>query len=105
MDCVGCAGFTIFWTVSSICGDGWASRVSNNGGEPMKQTNWAYWIAGQAGVIPIAVGMPGVAKTESTRALAKAAGRRFLPVMLDQILPEALGGHPAAQRREGKGHA
>lgn len=63
----------------------------------MKQTNWAYWIAGQAGVIPLALGMPGVAKTESTRALAKAAQRRFLPVMLDQILPEDLGGYPVVK--------
>jgi MoxR-like ATPase len=63
----------------------------------MKQTNWAYWVAGQAGVIPIALGMPGVAKTESTRALAYAARRRFLPVMLDQVLPEDLGGYPVVK--------
>lgn len=63
----------------------------------MKQTNWAYWIAGQAGVIPLAMGMPGVAKTESTRALAKALNRRFLPIMLDQILPEDLGGYPVVR--------
>lgn len=58
------------------------------------QTNWAYWIAGQAGVIPLALGMPGVAKTETARALATAAGRQFLPLMLDQLLPEDLGGFP-----------
>jgi hypothetical protein len=62
-----------------------------------KQVNWAYWIAGQAGVIPVALGMPGVAKTESARALARAAGRLFLPVMLDQILPEDLGGYPVVR--------
>lgn len=69
----------------------------------MKQTNWAYWIAGQAGVIPIALGMPGVAKTESTRALAKAARRRFLPIMLDQILPEDLGGYPVVKEMDHDG--
>lgn len=69
----------------------------------MKQTNWAYWIAGQTGVIPLALGMPGVAKTESTRALSVAAGRRFLAVMLDQILPEDLGGYPVVKELEHNG--
>ena len=27
------------------------------------QLNWAHWIAGQAGVIPLSLGIPGVAKT------------------------------------------
>src|SRR5262245_32949922 len=69
------------------------------------QTNWAYWIAGQAGVIPVALGMPGVAKTESTRALANSTGRMFLPVMLDQILPEDLGGYPVVRQFEHNGQA
>ncbi len=68
-----------------------------------RETNWAYWIAGQAGVIPVALGMSGVAKTESTRALARAAGRLFLPVMLDQVLPEDLGGYPVVRQLEHNG--
>ena len=63
-----------------------------------KETNWAYWIAGQAGVIPVALGMPGVAKTQTTRALARRAGRIFLPIMLDQVLPEDLGGYPVVRQ-------
>ena len=71
----------------------------------MQQVNWSYWIAGQAGVIPVAFGMPGVAKTESTRALARAAGRLFLPVMLDQVLPEDLGGYPVVRQVEHEGRS
>lgn len=69
------------------------------------ETNWAYWIAGQAGVIPVALGMPGVAKTESTRALARRTGRLFLPVLLDQVLPEDLGGYPVVRQLEHNGQS
>jgi hypothetical protein len=47
-----------------------------------KRVNWAYWFAGQAGVIPVAIGSPGMAKTASTQALARKANRVFLPVRL-----------------------
>lgn len=59
----------------------------------MKQINWAHWIAGQAGVIPLSLGIPGVAKTASHQALAQATGRTFHAYMLDQSLPEDLGGY------------
>lgn len=60
----------------------------------MSQTNWAHFIAGQAGVVPLSLGMPGTAKTAVHRALAQQSGRRFIPLMLDQLLPEDIGGVP-----------
>ena len=60
----------------------------------MTQINWAFWIAGQAGVVPYAEGPPGTAKTASTKALANSVGRRFLGVYLDQMIPEDLRGFP-----------
>lgn len=58
------------------------------------QTNWAPLIAGQAGVVPLSLGIPGVAKTAYFESLAMATGRRFIPYMLDQSLPEDLKGYP-----------
>lgn len=60
----------------------------------MSQTNWAHFIAGQAGVVPLSLGMPGTAKTAVHRALAQQSSRRFIPLMLDQLLPEDIGGVP-----------
>jgi hypothetical protein len=34
-----------------------------------RETNWAFFVAGQAGVTPVAFGCPGVAKTASCRHL------------------------------------
>lgn len=65
--------------------------------------NAAHWIAGQAGVIPLAVAEPGVAKTELHRALARAANRRFLVLMLDQSMPEDMGGYPVVRSIEHDG--
>lgn len=62
------------------------------------QVNWAFWIAGQARVVPLAYGIPGVAKTASCRSLAQRANRRFLGCYLDQMLPEDMGGVPAPTR-------
>ena len=59
-----------------------------------KQINWAFWIAGQAGVVPYAEGPPGVGKTAMTKQLARMTGRRFLGVYLDQMIPEDLRGFP-----------
>ena len=56
----------------------------------MSQTNWAPLIAGQVGVVPLSLGIPGVAKTAFFEALAQTTGRRFIPYMLDQSLPEEL---------------
>ncbi len=66
----------------------------------MSQTNWAHFIAGQAGVVPLSLGMPGTAKTAVHRALAQQAKRRFIPLMLDQMLPEDLGGIPVPRTIE-----
>jgi len=64
------------------------------------QTNWAPLIAGQVGVVPLSLGIPGVAKTAYFAALAKATKRRFIPYMLDQSLPEDLKGYPLVQEIE-----
>lgn len=47
----------------------------------MSQTNWAPLIAGQVGVVPLSLGIPGVAKTAFFEALAHTTGRRFIPYM------------------------
>jgi len=69
----------------------------------MSQTNWAPLIAGQVGVVPLSLGIPGVAKTASFEALASAIQRRFIPYMLDQSLPEDLKGYPIVQEIESDG--
>lgn len=63
----------------------------------MTRCNWAPLIAGQVGVVPLSLGIPGVAKTAFFEALAVAANRRFVPYMLDQSLPEDLKGYPVVQ--------
>ena len=63
----------------------------------MSQTNWAPLIAGQVGVVPLSLGIPGVAKTAFFESLAHTTGRRFIPYMLDQALPEDLKGYPLVQ--------
>ena len=40
----------------------------------MSEHNHAHFIAGQAGVIPLSLGIPGVAKTATHQALAEATG-------------------------------
>lgn len=69
----------------------------------MSQTNWAPLIAGQAGVVPLALGIPGVAKTAFFEALAESTNRRFIPYMLDQSLPEDLKGYPLVQEIQSNG--
>jgi hypothetical protein len=67
------------------------------------QANWAPLIAGQAGVVPLSLGIPGVAKTAFFEALSQATQRRFIPYMLDQSLPEDLKGYPLVQDIEANG--
>jgi len=69
----------------------------------LKQLNWAHWISGQAGVIPLSLGIPGVAKTAMHLALARALGRPFFCLMLDQCLPEDLGGFPVVRQYDHNG--
>lgn len=69
----------------------------------MPQTNWAPLIAGQVGVVPLSLGIPGVAKTAFYEALAQTTSRRFVPYMLDQSLPEDLKGYPLVQEIETNG--
>jgi MoxR-like ATPase len=68
-----------------------------------KQTNWAPLIAGQAGIVPLSLGIPGVAKTAFFESLAQATSRRFIPYMLDQSLPEDLKGYPIVEEVEAGG--
>ena len=69
----------------------------------MSQTNWAPLIAGQVGVVPLSLGIPGVAKTSFFEALAQCTSRRFIPYMLDQSLPEDLKGYPLVDEIESDG--
>ena len=71
----------------------------------MTEHNHAHFIAGQAGVIPLSLGIPGVAKTATHQALAEAAGRQFRALMLDQCLPEDLGGYPVVRSIQHAGEA
>jgi len=71
----------------------------------MSQTNWAPLIAGQVGVVPLSLGIPGVAKTAFFESLAHTTGRRFIPYMLDQALPEDLKGYPLVQDIQVNGNA
>lgn len=54
----------------------------------------AFWIAGQCGVVPLAISAPGQSKTACAQALAEATGRFFAGVILNHKLPEDFGGFP-----------
>lgn len=60
--------------------------------------NKAFWIAAQTNVIPIAWGDPGVGKTRSAEAFARATKRRCVSVSLSQHEPSDIGGYPRAER-------
>ena len=64
------------------------------------QTNWAFYIAMQAGVVPVAESSPGQGKTAVCRAMAAASKRRFLQVILSQKLREDIGGVPVPKTIE-----
>ena len=59
-----------------------------------KQTNWWYFIPPQIGVVSFAYGSPGLGKTEVMTALAEAAQRKLILMLLDQHEPEDIGGFP-----------
>src|SRR5262249_19172149 len=71
-----------------------------------RKTNWAFFVAGQAGVVPVAFGCPGVAKTASCRALALATNRKFISFVLQHHMPEDFGGFPVVRTvdHDGKQH-
>lgn len=52
------------------------------------------WIAMQARIPTLVVGMPGCGKTLLTSLLAQAMGRRFVPLIGSQCTPEDVGGLP-----------
>jgi hypothetical protein len=52
------------------------------------------FIALQAGIPTLVVGMPGCAKTQVHAALARALGRRFVPLIGSQCTPEDVAGLP-----------
>jgi len=65
----------------------------------MRYTNWGAAIALQTtpfgGPVPCVVGAPGQAKTAWGRALAAASGRRFIQMILRQMMPEDIKGVPS----------
>lgn len=61
----------------------------------MKQQNWQFLIPPQVGIVSYAQSAPGQGKTASLRCLAQQSRRRFLHCLLDQMLPEDIGGVPA----------
>ena len=70
----------------------------------MRLTNWGYAIALQStphgGPVPCAVGLPGVAKTAWHMALAEMTGRRFIQMILRQLMPEDIKGVPVPDNDE-----
>ena len=56
--------------------------------------NLAYFICGQAGIVPLAIGKPGVAKTASMLALAKKIGYRLYILTGSIREPADIGGYP-----------
>lgn len=59
-------------------------------------SNRAYWIAAQAGVVPLAIGEPGTGKTRSIETFARALGRRLVVCEGNKHAPEDFGGYPSA---------
>lgn len=70
----------------------------------MNQRNWAFFIAPQTQTVCYAKGSPGTCKSASVAALAKAAGRRYIQLCLDQLMPEDIGGVPCPQDIDIDGH-
>jgi hypothetical protein len=66
--------------------------------------NAAYWIAAQAGVTPLAIGMPGVAKTASISAFARATMRSCYTLIGSLRDPADIGGYPYAAPSQHNGH-
>jgi hypothetical protein len=62
--------------------------------------NEAFLLGPQVGVVTLAFGDPGDAKTASVRCLAEEAKRRFLHEILSQKMPEDIGGYPAVREME-----
>lgn len=56
--------------------------------------NLAYWICAQSGVVPLATGIPGVAKTASVNAFARALGRKCYTLIGSIREPADIGGYP-----------
>jgi hypothetical protein len=55
---------------------------------------WYAFVAMQAGIPTLLIGMPGCAKTACAMALAKALRRRFVPLIGSQCSPEDVSGLP-----------
>ena len=71
----------------------------------MTVPNEAYWICAQSGVNPLAIGMPGIAKTQSVYAFAKAAGRKVYTLIGSLRDPADIGGYPYPGKVGQNGHA
>ena len=56
--------------------------------------NIPYWICAQCGLVPLAIGAPGVAKTASAAAFAKAIGAELYVLIGSLREPADIGGYP-----------
>ena len=61
----------------------------------MNDPNKAFWIAAQAGVVPVAIGEPGTGKTRSVEAFARALNRHAVICEGNKQAPEDFGGYPS----------
>jgi len=60
----------------------------------MVAANQPYWICAQTGITPLGIGMPGVGKTQSVYAFAKAMGRHCYTLIASLRDPADVGGYP-----------
>lgn len=60
--------------------------------------NYAHFISGQIGIIPLSLGTPGCAKTASHIALAEKMNRQFIDFRLTKCIPEDLQGFPYREK-------
>lgn len=65
----------------------------------IRSTNAAYWIAAQAGVVPLGSGMPGVGKTQTVYAFAKKLNRPVYTLIGSLRDPADIGGYPYPTER------
>ena len=64
--------------------------------------NEAYWIAAQTGLTPLAIGMPGVAKTQLNYAFARAVQRPMYTLIGSLRDPGDIGGYPNVHKIQTK---
>ena len=73
-----------------------AAPAPQKGTPKMRPTvlNEAYWICAQTGITPLAIGMPGVAKSSVVYAFGRAMGRPVYTLIASLRDPADIGGYP-----------